>query len=241
MSPRVHLADQEIEWSPLNCAEYTLDVAAGVIEEMPAKTKVCIVGAGHGAKEAPLEDPEWSVWALNTVAPFDSKGRVRADRWFELHQRCAQSEDDMRWLAKCPIPCYVPPDLVNVNPMFVRFPLEKLEVEFGTYWCCTFAYQIALAMHEGIKDIGLYGVELAYGTERERTVEWANVSWWMGFGESRGVRFWLPHYSRLGTHSHRYGLDYVAEKEQTEKYIELIHAIDDEREKHDRALEGMGG
>lgn len=233
----MHLVDRPLTMSPFNCSEYTVDVAAGVVEEMPKRDGVIIFGAGHGHREAPLDDPRWSVWALNTVAPLDSLGRLRADRWFELHQRCAQTEQDMAWLAKCPVPLYVPPDLVDVNPLCVRFPLEKLEREFAPYWSCTFAYQLALAMSEGYTHIGLYGVELAYGTPRERTVEWACVSWWLGFAAALRIKIYLPRHSRLTQHSHRYGLDYDAEKNATDDYIELTRELDRARD----GDEGMGG
>lgn len=239
MSERlIHLAHQEYTPSPFNCTEYHVDVNAGIVEEFPKRSKVCIMGAGYGAKEAPLEDASWSVWALNAVGPRDSQNRLRADRWFELHQRIAQSADDMIWVEKCPMPIYVPPDMMEYTPMAIRFPLERVEHTFQSpYWSCTFAYQIALAMMEGFTDIGLFGVELAYGTPRERTVEWACVSWWMGYAEAKGVTFYLPEQSRLGRHPHRYGIDYMAEKRGTDVYIEMMEEMD--RARADQ--QGMGG
>lgn len=232
-----HLADRGLErrQSPLNATRYEVDVEAGQVRCTPRRDKVCIYGNGLGRGEAPLDDPSWEVWALNVIPPLDSQGRLRCDRWFELHERKAQSADDMRWIAMCPVPLYVPPDLLGDSLMAVRFPLERLEERFPGYWACTFAYQIALALSEGVADIGLYGVDLAYGTVRERTVEWACVSWWIGYAEGMGARIHLPEKSRLGRHPHRYGLEYDEEKGAVEAYVAFVGALDDGR------VEGAGG
>lgn len=213
----MHLADfyPRMEHSPLNLFD-----PQGNLHPIGKRQKVCIYGAGLGRNEAPLDDPEWDVWALNLVVPRDSQSRLRADMWFDIHQRVAQSDDDMRWLALCPFPLIVPDDLVFVNPKAQRYPIEKIEAVFGGYWACTFAYQIALALVGGYTDIGLYGVELAWGTARERTVEWACVSYWVGRAEERGVTIHLPNNSTLGCHVGRYGLEYKEECEAVRAYTD---------------------
>jgi hypothetical protein len=238
---RPHLADRVIRPHPLNItdwqinkAEWTLTRASGT-----RRRKVAIVGAGFGREQAPYDDPEWEVWALNVVGAWDREGRLRADRWFELHERKAQSADDLRWIAKVPCPIYVPDDLLDASPMAVRFPVEMLEGAYGGYFTCTFAYQLALALAEGFHEVGLYGVELAFGTERERTVEWACVSWWMGFLEGRGVRFSLPVATMLGHHAYRYGLQYDEEKAHVERYLSLRGRVQALRELVEPG--GMGG
>jgi len=213
-----HLADAGLPYSPLNA----------VNGERHARA-VLIYGAGVGKEDALplLEDPNWEVWALNLVAPIDRHGRIRADRWFDLHQREAQSEDDLRWIAQCPVPIYVPPDLMDVNPRARNFPLAQIESEFGTnYWACTFAYQIALAMFEQIETIGLFGVELCYGTGRERTVEWANVMYWVGRAQERGHIIQVPQESTLGRHPARYGLEYQAEIDAVNRYTDMYDRLD---------------
>lgn len=210
-----HLADLDFEPSPLNGGQ----VIHGRVHEEPVRHKVAIVGGAPGRSEAPTDDPEWSVWACNLIAPWDSMRRLRADRWFDIHQRCAQSSDDLRWIHRCPVPIYVPDDLLDAGPNTVRFPVERLEQLFGGYWACTFAYQMALALYEDYREIGLYGVDLAFGTERERTFEWACVSWWIGFAEGRGVTLHMPERALLGRHYARYGLEYESEKQAVENHL----------------------
>jgi hypothetical protein len=214
-----HLADLlPLPLSPLNNAS--------------VRRKVLIYGAGHGRDQALplLSNPEWDVWALNLVAPFDTHGCLRADHWFDLHQRHAQSPDDLRWIAGCPVPIYLTPDMMDASPMAVAFPLEKIERAFrSSYWACTFAYQIALAMHLGYSEIALFGVELAYGTGRERTVEWANVAYWIGRAQGYGVRIGLPVGSLLGRHPARYGLEYTEELNAVKAYTDAYDKRDELR------------
>lgn len=233
----MHLAHKTLTYSPNNRSMRIVDARDGVVRMHPnPRRKVAIVGAGYGKDEAPYDDPEWEVWALNVCGAWDSEGRLRADRWFELHQAKAQSDDDMLWIAKCPFPIYVPDDLMHASPNAVRFPIEMLERSYGDYWACTFAYQMALALFEDFTDVGLYGVELAWGTERERTVEWACVSWWAAYLEAKGVRMHFPAKSCLGRHPYRYGLEYDEEIAAVKRYLSKLSTVDAARD-----WIGMGG
>ncbi len=235
-------------------ANYFSTLTPSPLNDLAAtRKKVCIYGAGLGHREAPLDDPEWEVWALNLVVPLDSQRRWRADTWFDLHQRKAQSDDDLRWMQMCPVPFYVPDDLLDAVKYPMRFPLADIERHFQTrYWTCTFAYQIALVMYlnwrraeevmstpgafadvptelpaaaepavrksivermQRYTHIGLYGVELAYGSERERTFEWACTAYWIGRAQQSGIRICTPDNSLLRRHFARYGFEYTEEME----------------------------
>lgn len=221
MLARTHLADRTLDWSPLNRPPAVVSRADGIIEWPKDLRRVLIYGAGYGHEQAPLDDPTWMVWALNLIPPQDRLGRVRADVWWDIHQRAAQTEADLRWIAQCPVPIFVPDDLLDAGPTCVRLPIERLEARFGvSYWTCTFCYQIALALALGVREIGLFGVDLAFGTPRERTVEWAGTSWWMGYGAALGVRFVTPAGGRMARHRRRYGLEYADEAEDVDGYLE---------------------
>lgn len=231
-----HLADRRHDWSPLNAPP---DVAAGWDEPLDwgGRRSVCIYGGGLGRESAPLTDPDWVVWGMNAIAPYDGLGRIRADLWWDVHQRHAQSRDDLRWIARCPVPVVVPADLAGDPERPVVLPLERLLLcrWHAAPFACTFAYQIALAILDGFERIGLYGVELAWGAERERTVEWASVSWWLGHAEALGIDLALPMHSRLGTHPRLYGVEYDEEKASTEDYLRLWRRI------HEPGKEITGG
>lgn len=256
MSSLQHLADRRYPLSPLNWPpEIVGNRADGRIRPVLDRPRVAIYGAGLGRSEAPLDDPKWAVWALNTIPPLDRQRRLRCDLWWDLHQRQAQSADDLRWIAACPVPIMVPLDLLDAGPRCVRYPIETIEAEIAPGpFACSFAYMIAYALWLGYRDIGLYGVELAYGTARERTVEYASVSWWMGFAAARGVLFYRPRLighdvtptesrvvgSLLGQHPAHYGLEYDAEKRAVEAYLwraRGVSAIDDNIPADSRELE----
>lgn len=228
---RIHLADAHFPLSPLNSPPLVADRHDGVLGHDLSRQRVAIVAAGLGRELAPLDDPDWAVWALNLIPPLDRHGRLRCDLWWDIHQRSAQSADDLRWIAACPVPIMVPPDLLDAGPGCVRYPVERVEMEVAAGpFACTFAYQIAYALLVGYREIGLFGVELAYGTDRERTVEYASVSWWMGFARARGAKLHVPSGfsdgrngerfdSLLGQHPARYGLEYDAEKRAVDAYL----------------------
>ena len=87
---RVHLVDRGFLWSPLNRAPRILDREKGVLDWYDLPHRVCIYGCGVGAAEAPLDDPSWCVFGLNTVPPLDRQRRIRSDVWWDIHERTAQ-------------------------------------------------------------------------------------------------------------------------------------------------------
>lgn len=240
---RRHLVDHPLTWSPLNTPLSILDRTAGVLQH--TGKPVCLYGNGYGRTAAPLDDPDWEVWAINTVPPLDRAGRVRADLWWDLHQRCAQSADDLRWMAALPVPLFTTHDLLDVGPHAVRFPLERVDADvtpgLNPPYACTFAYQIAYALLVGLKHVGLFGIDLAYGDRREKRVEWASTNWWIGYAQAHGVTFSRPSGSRMGAHPHRYGFDYQAEVDDTKRYVEWAETMDDELRRHARPRTSVGG
>ncbi len=229
---QLHLADRVLDQSPLNEGYQVKD---GMIVRPATKLKVLIYAAGIGREEAPLEDDSWECWALNLIVPIDSHGRMRVSIWWDIHQITAQSPDDMRWIKKCPVPIVVPPCLMDASDMAVGLPAEKILREFpGAPFSSTFCWQLAMALILGYETIGLFGVERAYGTARERTVEWAGVNWWVGMAEGRGVEVVRPVHSRLGRHPRLYGLEYDEEIESTKKYLQFFGESEEQQE-------GVGG
>lgn len=205
-----------LEHSPLNRAD-------------AARKKVAILGAQHWRTRAdvPLADPAWDVWCCNVIPALDHQGRFRADAWFELHPVRAQSPSDLEWIAMCPVPLYVP-DAGEAWPPtapVVAYPLGEIEARFGVRnWACTFAYQIALALHLGYETIGLFGLELSKGNHRERTAEQASVCYWIGRAEGLGVEVVRPVRSWLGRTPLRYGWDYEDEIALLNRYTQrMLH------------------
>ena len=199
--------------SPLNAGRI-LDGEIRVIRPSRGRPlRIALLGAMPSRTLAPLEDPTWEVWSLNRILPLDVQGRFRSDRWFELHPWSAQDDADIAWLRENPVPCYTL-DSWPWIPHSVRFPVERIHAAFPRrYYTCTFAFQIALALIEGVQEIGLWGVDLPLGSPRERTVERACVEYWLGVAEGRGVTITLPEDCTMLWRPWLYGYDYYQEDE----------------------------
>ena len=183
--------------------------------------RVAIIGAGATRNLAPWSDDSICWWAINEI------WQKRFDRHWELHPMSVQSERDLAFLRVCPTPCYVLDYAEAKNfseveyhgaifpgvPYAVEYPLEwVLEQTRGRrYFTCTFAMQIGLAIAEGFTEIGIFGVDLARGTLRERLVEAPCVEYWVGLAEGRGIKVTVPESSTLCRQPYLYGYDYDAE------------------------------
>lgn len=175
-------------WSPLN-RPFTCSVVKSHLVMKPAKC-VAIMGSATPTRyEAPLNDPKWEIWTLNNLAPRDADGRIRADRWFEIHEPRVRTSERWDRIARIPRPVYCrnPSEFAHG----VAFPFGELRA-VKDYFADSFAYMLALAYVLGYKTVGLYGAHLLTGSPRERTVEAACVSWWLGFLEGKGVKVIVP-------------------------------------------------
>jgi hypothetical protein len=208
---------------PLNAKYEIGDAAKGELTLTPHRSRLAIVGGMPLRHVIPFDDPDLEVWSCNLVLCLDRQNRLRADRWFELHPMSVQNENDMEWIRDNPRPLYT----LDHEPSFpksLRFPMEAVEaLGYANYFSCTFSYQIALAIVEGFEEIGLYGVDLVYGSDREREVELPSVTYWLGLFQGRGGRLAFPEHSSTLHHQHRYGYDYWHEKRWTEQRVRNLN------------------
>lgn len=212
-----------ISTHPLNAAPLVPD--GPVIWEGRVRDAVAIVGPPDpGAPPPPLSDAMWEVWGFNACVQglYDAQGRLRADRWFQLHPAVSLSDAERQWGPMCPIPTYVlsreEGRAIGVQRPLV-FPLGLVtHLTSFPVFPCTMAYQVALALALGFTTLALYGIDLPSGTIRERTVEWAGLAYWLGVAEGRGVTVRVPGASRLLYHPYRYGYDYHAERADVRTY-----------------------
>ena len=229
---RVSRIIDSITLSAHNAKTSIVNAEEGHVVCEPKRTGVVIMAFGPTSKDVTLfqHDPAWEIWGLNNgyynATAYDANGVLRADRWFEIHEMHAQPSDDLIWMNKCPVPLYVA-DLKKAReygPMLnaVQFPRDRLqrEIGIGSWWACTFAYQIALAMYEGFTKIALLGME--FGSPREWLMERPNVLWWAGYAAGRGIEVIMPKDSTFMEHPYAYGMHYDHEKLWCERRIENL-------------------
>jgi hypothetical protein len=153
--------------------------------------KVIILGTTPSWKKAPLSDRSWEVWGLGPS--WETWGKY-ATRWFEIHPVSLMRKlgwRDYKWLTKCPIPVYMIKHYADI-PNSVPYPLAEVSKGFIKQFSSTFCYELALAIHENFKTIGIYGVDFRYGTLRERFVELRGVLYWLGVAAGRGIKIQFP-------------------------------------------------
>ena len=190
-----------------------IDAEKGIVKVTPKRKKVAIIGCGTGRDFAPYDDKEWECWGLNEV---DQK---RADRWFEIHELKASTKEEIEWLKKCKVPIYMCKTHKKI-PMSVCYPLSQIMAEFNClYFTCTFAYQIALAIYEKFEVIGIFGVNLPYGSPRERLVETPCTEYWLGIAAGKGIEIHIPSDEYLLHHQYLYGYEYQKEINYTKRKV----------------------
>ncbi len=126
--------------------------------------KIGILGSAPSFHQAPFSDPSWDLWACNI-------GDVpRWDRWFDLHDDASIDTylGHREFLT------------TQAKPVYTRqtYPLAAMAAKYGTwFFTSTIAYMLAMALEEGPEEIGLWGVDMADGTE------WG--------GQKAGCRFFI--------------------------------------------------
>jgi hypothetical protein len=204
------------------------------------RTKVAIVGFAASSKDlAPYNDPTWSIWGLNQLY----RHIPRADRWFDIHhnwhEHVVEGTDHHGWLAAAPIPIYMV-DRVPSIPNSVRYPIERVMQGHVDYFTSTVAFALALAIQEGAKEIGLWGIDLIVGQEYD--YQKCCAEFWIGVAHGRGITVTLPHTTALCKTAYRYG--YQTEPESLVKLSELTkrrQGLLDERHKKMIELANIDG
>lgn len=170
--------------------------------------KVAIVGTSDTTRHmAPVDDPSWEIWTLNDMGPLLS----RIDRLFELHSAAILERDakdlehEFAWFkANDSVPVYMAEPLDWI-PCTVEFPTQALVKEFGDYFTNSVSWMMALAIYEGVEAIGLWGVDMAHGTEY--AAQRPSCEYFIGLARGRGIDVYIPPQSDLLKCAELYGLE----------------------------------
>jgi hypothetical protein len=105
----------------------------------------------------------------------------------------------------CPVYMF---EKYNIVPNAVKFPYGKLIQEFGEYFNNTISWLIAFAMHEGFKEIHIYGVDMATNAvDSEYAKQRPSCEFWLGVAVGRGIKIEIPDASDLLKTRFMYGFD----------------------------------
>lgn len=133
----------------------------------------------------------WEIWGL----PWISYPRVT--RLFDLHSDELVSNSTPGWFTEQDwlkeanpqrnVLCYCDPSRLHLYPNSVAFPLAEVNKSIPIpYYENTIAYQLALAIHEGAEEIGLWGVHMM--GRQEFTLERPSVTYLIGLAQGKGIK-----------------------------------------------------
>lgn len=148
------------------------------------------------------------VWGINAIGDV-----LRCDRIFHMDDlkvqeaRAAANPDGniaamVRWLKTHPGPVYTS-RLRPGYPGLVEFPLEdvlnaKHDGNGGApYFNSTAAYAIAFAIHLGVEQISLFGLDYTLPNSHRAEQGRACCEFWLGIAAARGVEITIPGTSSL--------------------------------------------
>lgn len=148
--------------------------------------KVAIVGTAECSRhKAPYENESWDIWSLGANA----RDIPRYTRWFEFHtQRVLRNANSWEtifpFFGKCGDKLTLAHPCAEL-PFAKIYPIEEIKTKFGNYFTSSIAYMIALAIHEGAKEIGLWGISMLADEEYAR--QRPCVEYYIGMAQGKGI------------------------------------------------------
>lgn len=163
--------------------------------------KAAIVGTAPSSRDlAPFNDAAWEIWGVSNVYSTIPKW----DRWFELHDLETRKNEKeypghYDWLKKQTNPVYMQQRHEEI-PGSIEYPKQAILNEFGTYFTNSVSYMLALAIHEGAEEIGIYGVDMAVqeiSGHSEYAHQRPSCEYFVGLARGKGIKVEIPKESDL--------------------------------------------
>jgi len=173
-----------------------------------AKNKICIVGFAPGRELAPYADDSFEFWGVNEM--YMAKEVKKIDVLFELHdlkwiKEGKRYKEHFAWLRdqrKIPI---VMQKHFDEIPNSVPYPRKEIEEAYGAYFTNTISWEIALAIRCKVKEIHIYGVNMA--TDIEYQSQRPSCEYYIGLARGKGIEVYLPPESDLLKCFYQYGFE----------------------------------
>lgn len=164
--------------------------------------KVALCGSAPSSLPlVPLSDPSWQIWGCSPgcASYLRTRPDYRIDRWFELHSfdpaLNLMPPDYLEWLKGLTCPVYVIEPTPHV-PAGVVYPIGEMVEKFSRYFfTSSISYMIALAIHESVEEVALFGIDLS-ATE-EYFHQRPGFHYFYLLARQAGIKVWVPPQSDL--------------------------------------------
>lgn len=197
-------------------------IAALPTEDPKKYRKVAIVGkAPSSMNDAPYDDPAWEVWGVGDMG-LTGKRLSRSFEVHDIHDGFTRWNQQYTEFLKAPhdFPIYVFDKHPEV-PSAVEYPRRHVLNEFAkvlstdegkpiAYFTNSISWMLALAVHEGVQEIGLWGVDMAQhgvGLLSEYAHQRPSCELWVGIAAGRGIKVTIHQNSDLLKTPYQYGHD----------------------------------
>lgn len=224
------------------------------------KERVAIVGCASSKDMAPYGDDSWEFWGVNNL--FLTMPKVKWSRWFEIHEftrdpagnwirrgkndfRGQPVNDYVKGLLTLKCPIYMQRHWPEI-PNSVPYPLAEVKRRFGNYLTNTVSIEICLALMEGFKEIGIWGVDMAVGSEWQN--QRPSCEYFIGLAEGMGVKVIIPDEADLLKTRFIYGFEEPKEAAWRKKCADTLKHIDrqindarvQQQNARDKEMQGIG-
>jgi hypothetical protein len=152
--------------------------------------KVAIIGKAGTSGLAPWRDETWEIWGMPWISC------PRATRLFDIHtqERWAEckTQKDEDWIGMYrkeypDVPVYCDKSRVHVFKKPVLYPFDEIAAFLPfPYLENSIAYELALAIYEGVDEIGLWGIHMM--GSGEYIEERPSVTYLIGLAQGQGIR-----------------------------------------------------
>lgn len=209
--------------------------------EIVKKTKVCIVGCATSKDLAPYDDPDMEFWGVNNL--FLTMPKVKWSRWFEIHEltfdgrnwvrrgsndfRGQKVGEYIQGLSQLKCPIYMQ-RLWPQIPNSILYPLQPIVERFGRYFTNTVSWEIALGIHEGFKEIHIYGVDMAVGSEYNH--QRPSCEYFIGMATGLGIKVVIPDQADLLKTRFLYAFEEQKSSAWTKKTEETLRHVRTQRQ-----------
>jgi hypothetical protein len=212
------------------------------------KDKVCIVGCADSKTIVPWKDETFEFWGVNNLYGVPLKD-AHYDRWFEIHNieydgrnflrresldfRGQPVREYLAGLAKLECPVIYMQKHWDEVPQSVPYPIQPIVAIFGRYLTNTISYELALAILMEFKEIHVYGVDMAVGTEYQN--QRPSCEYFIGIAQGKGIMVYIPPEADLLKTRFLYGF----EEPKQSLYAKKMKSVDSKLVQQQQQAEGQ--